>query len=354
MTFATLHDVARSAGVSYATVDRVVNDRGGVALKSVVRVQDAIDQLGYERDMSAANLARKRVYHFHFLLPDDSNDFFRVLNDALIASKEQPNLFRIALEITRIPAFSEEALIAALNKIDLSTADCVCVVALDTPAVIEAIARARASGLKIVTLVSDIKAAARDCYVGIDNVVAGKTAGRMMGLAHGRQAGVVLPIIGANRAQDHTHRLDGFRDVLRTHFPKVVLLDPVKSRDDAQTVGEALTSAWKDRPDLTGVYNIGAGNAGLIDWVRGISPDHRPAVVIHELLPVSRAALKDGLIDAVIDQKPYETISQALRIMRLLVDDQPVPQLAPVITPAIYLSENLPPLTPLQDRKPNE
>ncbi len=55
MKFATLHDVAETAGVSYATVDRVVNRRGGVAHKSVVRVQDAIEKLGYVRDETAAN-----------------------------------------------------------------------------------------------------------------------------------------------------------------------------------------------------------------------------------------------------------------------------------------------------------
>lgn len=344
MSFATLHDVARAAGVSYATVDRVVNARGGVAQKSVVLVKNAIDLLGYERDVSAANLSRKRVYRFHFLLPDDSNDFFRALNDALYAHKEQPNLFRIGIKTTRIAAFSEQAFVDALDGIDTATTDCVCAVALDAVAVVAAVKRARTRGLKVLTLVSDLAADERDHYVGIDNLVAGKTAGRMMGLAHARQTGCVLPIIGANRAHDHIERLTGFRDIIQTHFPKVTLLEPVKSRDEAATINQVLTQAWDTYPTLTGVYNIGAGNEGLIDWVRGIAPTDRPVMVIHELLSGSRAALEAGLIDAIIDQKPYEAIGEALRIMRLLVDGQPAPPAAPAITPAIYLCENLPPL----------
>ncbi|AGI67959.1 hypothetical protein OAN307_c23430 [Octadecabacter antarcticus 307] len=342
--FATLLDVAQSAGVSYATADRVVNKRGGVAQKSVVRVQDAIEKLGYERDEMAANLARKRVYRFHFLLPDDSNDFFAALNAALRSHQNQSNLLRTRFHATRVPAFSEAAIVDALDSIDPAITDCVCLVAFDTPTVTAAVRRAKMRGLKIVTLVSDIAAIERNHYVGIDNLVAGKTAGRMMGLAHTSRAGRVLPIIGANRAYDHTQRLRGFRELLQTHFPSVHLLDPVKSHDEALTIHRVLGDAWAAHPDLTGVYNVGAGNDGLIDWVSGIAPMTRPVMVIHELLPKSRAALEVGLIDAVIDQKPYEAIGEALRIMRQLVDAKSVTQDATLITPAIYLCENLPPI----------
>jgi LacI family transcriptional regulator len=358
LKFATLHDVAETAGVSYATVDRFVNGRGGVAHKSVVRVQDAIEKLGYERDETAANLARKRVYRFHFLLPDDSNDFFHALNAALGSQLTQSNLLRTRFQTTRVPAFSEAGLAEALDGIDPARTDCVCVVAFDTPIVIAAVRRAKVRGLKIVTLVSDIATTERNHYVGIDNLVAGKTAGRVMGLAHTRRVGCILPIIGANRAYDHTQRLHGFRDLMQAHFPAVRLLDPVKSHDEPTTIRSVLSDAWAAHPDLTGVYNVGAGNDGLIDWVGGIAPMTRPIMVIHELLPNSRAALAAGLIDAVIDQKPHEAIGQALRIMRQLVDAQMVTQDTSLISPAIYLCENLPPITAipskLSHRIPNQ
>lgn len=344
MKFTTLLDVARSARVSYATVDRVVNDRGGVAKKSVLRVQDAIEKLGYERDESAANLARKRIYRFHFLLPDDSNDFFNALNTALRFHQNQSNHLRILFQTTRVPTFSEVAMVNALDKIDHITTDCVCLVAIDRPNVIAAILRAKARGLKIVTLVSDLTTTERNHYVGIDNLVAGRTAGRLMGLAHTRRVGCVLPIIGADHAFDHTQRLHGFRDLMQTHFPTVRLLDPVRSHDEALRIHRVVSDVWTANPDLTGVYNIGAGNDGLFKWVSGIAPMTRPIMIIHELLPTSRTALEAGLIDAVIDQKPNEAIGEALRIMRQLVDNQPLKKDTCLITPAIYLCENLPPV----------
>jgi LacI family transcriptional regulator len=350
LRFATLHDVAAAAGVSHAAVDRVVNAQGGVVQESVERVQEANNFLGYQRDVSAANLAGNRVYRFHFVLPDDSNDFFRVLSDALTARTRQPDMFRTRVATTRMPAFSEKALIDALDLMSLENADCICVVALDVPGVIAAIARAR--GLKVLTVVSDIATQARDNYVGIDNLVAGRTAGRMLGLSHGRGSGAVLPIIVVHEAQDHMERLSGIREILVAHLPAVQLLDPVKSGDAAATLHQVLTVAWRSFLQVTGVYNIGAGNDGLFDWLRSVAPDTRPVVVIHELPPASRAALETGLIDAVIDQKTYKIINQALQITRMLVDIPTASQSVPIITPEIYLRENLSPLSSSTDRNP--
>jgi LacI family transcriptional regulator len=51
----TVNDIAREAGVSLATVDRVLNARPGVRARTINAVNDAISRLGYVRDMAAAN-----------------------------------------------------------------------------------------------------------------------------------------------------------------------------------------------------------------------------------------------------------------------------------------------------------
>ena len=60
----TVHDIARSAGVSLATVDRVLNGRPGVRRVTQQKVEGAIAELGYVRDVAAANLAKGRTYAF--------------------------------------------------------------------------------------------------------------------------------------------------------------------------------------------------------------------------------------------------------------------------------------------------
>ena len=56
-----MSDVARTAGVSVATVSKVVNGRWGVAQSTVDRVQQIIKQLGYEADLGAQSLRSHRT-----------------------------------------------------------------------------------------------------------------------------------------------------------------------------------------------------------------------------------------------------------------------------------------------------
>jgi len=56
-----MSDVARTAGVSVATVSKVVNGRWGVAEATVDRVQQVIQQLGYEANLGAQGLRSHRT-----------------------------------------------------------------------------------------------------------------------------------------------------------------------------------------------------------------------------------------------------------------------------------------------------
>ena len=75
MTRVTAQDVAKEAGVSLATVDRVLNHRKGVRESTIERVTAAMDRLNFVRDQAAANLARGRSYTFTFIVPAGETAF---------------------------------------------------------------------------------------------------------------------------------------------------------------------------------------------------------------------------------------------------------------------------------------
>ncbi|MTD13990.1 LacI family DNA-binding transcriptional regulator [Nakamurella sp. YIM 132087] len=55
-----MHDVARLAGVSHMTVSRVLNNHPSVAESTRAKVQAAIDELGYRRNVAARTLVTRR------------------------------------------------------------------------------------------------------------------------------------------------------------------------------------------------------------------------------------------------------------------------------------------------------
>jgi LacI family transcriptional regulator, galactose operon repressor len=338
----TLSDVARHAGVSYSTADRVVNRRGNVAAKSAAKVLTAIEELGYARNVAAANLSQKRVYRFGFVIPVGHNSFFRKVRAILEREREALLARRTAIEIVDVAAFDPQALVAVADRLADQALDGVAIVGIEGEGVASAMDNLRKAGIAVVTLVSDLDQPARAAYVGIDNVSAGRTGARLMGLAHGTGAGLVQPIVGALSARDHRDRLTGFCEVMKARFPLIEVLPEIEGRDRHELVDRLVKEAFAAHPDITGIYSLGAGNSGLARRLRqrpAAAP--RPTVIVHELGNDTRQALEDGVFDIVIDQRPEEEIARALTLMRDLSDRVPIAETAPII-PAIIVKENLP------------
>ena len=66
----TIRDVAARAGVSVATVSKVINSRYGVAAETHARVQAVIDELGYEASLVAQSLRNHRTNVIGILIAD--------------------------------------------------------------------------------------------------------------------------------------------------------------------------------------------------------------------------------------------------------------------------------------------
>ncbi len=66
----TIGDVARAAGVSIPTVSKVINRRDGVAPATMVRVQQVVDDLGYETSLVARSLRSSRTGVIGILVPE--------------------------------------------------------------------------------------------------------------------------------------------------------------------------------------------------------------------------------------------------------------------------------------------
>ena len=90
---ATLHDVARVAGVSIKTVSNVVNDYPYIRPETRARVEAAIAELGYQPNPSARSLRSGRTGLIGLAVPELSlSSYFAELADRMIAAAEQRGL----------------------------------------------------------------------------------------------------------------------------------------------------------------------------------------------------------------------------------------------------------------------
>ena len=337
----TIQDVAREAGVSVATVDRVLNRRSGVRSETVKRVEAAADKLAYQPDRLAARLARARDYRFCFILPTGTNTFMQALQGEVERTAERLTAERVRIAVRMVDVFDGLALAEELEALG-DDFDGVAVVALDHPAVREAINGLADSGVKVVTLVSDAPGAKRVHYVGIDNTAAGRTAAMLLGRFVGPRRGKVGLIAGSLALRDHVERQFGFEQIMAREFPDLEVLPVREGRDDFEKVEAVTTALLEETPDLVGIYNVGAGNRGIVAALEATGRLGEVVFIAHDLTPFTRKQLVRGAIDAVVNQDPGHEARSAARVLLSACEGTPIVADQERIRIDVFLRDNIP------------
>ncbi|MDB5623570.1 MAG: substrate-binding protein [Devosia sp.] len=331
--------MARAAGVSLATVDRVLNGRAGVRAATAEKVEAAMLAIGFQRDLSASLLARGRDLQVVFLLPDRSNEFMESLAQAVERRARSAAGERLDLHLRRLRPLDAQALARELDALHPGACDCAVIVGSETPSVLRAVESAQRRGIAVVTLVSDLPGSARRHFIGIDNRAAGRTAASLLGRFC--PTGAVAVIAGSLSLRDHQDRLEGFGAVMAAEFPRLELLGPVEGYDEPQQTRSLVEELLARNAGLAGIYNLGAGNAGLVAALTASSPAGAVRVIAHELTPSTRAGLASGCIDVVLDQNPDNEIRQALRAARQSALGGSAKIATDPIEIAVFLRDNL-------------
>ncbi|MDR3514916.1 MAG: LacI family DNA-binding transcriptional regulator [Azospirillaceae bacterium] len=338
----TIRDVAAEAGVSLATVDRVLNDRKGVSAATISRVRAAVDHLDFRRDAFAASLATSREHRFLFVLPESGRNSFMANLDREV----QAAAGRLAdqrIRIRRVPyhEFNDADLCRVLDGISAEECMGVAVVAVDTPSVREAINTLVGRGVGVVTLVSDVTPSRRLDCIGINNMSAGRVAASLIGRFLGGRAGKIATVAGSLVLFDHADRLHGFNQTMAREFPQLLILPVIEGRDDSAATRPLVAGLLAQHPDLVGIYSMGAGNRGIIEALEASGRQRDVVVVAHELTAHSRRALIAGTFDAVIHQEAADEVENAVRALKAFADGQ-VGYVPPRVRIDIFVRDNLP------------
>lgn len=337
----TLEEVARAAGVSLATADRALNGRPGVREQTRRKIEDAARRLSYRPDRAAAALARGQRWRFCFVLPVGDNVFMSQLAQAVRETAAWMAEERADIELIHVDVL--EGPVLARKLVELGPRyHGLAVVALDHPAVREAIDALIAAGRHVVTLVSDVPTSRRHHYVGLVNFAAGRTAGTLLGRFVGARSGTVGVIAGSLALRDHAERLAGFVQALSEVAPHLCLAPTRESRDDrvlTQATSEELLAAY---PGLVGLYVIGAGKRGAAAALEQAGRAREVVFVGHELTVDTRRFLLSGTMDAVINQDAGHEARSAARVLLAHCEGRAINPDQERIRIDVFVKDNLP------------
>lgn len=315
----TTKDLALAAGVSRATVDRVLNRREGVQQKTVDKVNAAIAELGFVRNIAAANLAKSRTYQFLFVLPKSGDQF---LSEILRHISESETVFTADMVSSTVHHINENdphEIAEFLGTLSPETLDGVAIMAPETPQVRDAILRLQERGVHALPFISN-QTLTGDHWVGVDNMAAGATAGTLLGRFLPQEPGKLLVIADSIQSRDSLERRSGFDNVINASFTHLDTLPSLETYGSEVRADRIISTAFQLYKSIVGVYILSSEARVPLSILRHTPSAQSAVVIAHERTPATVDALVDGTLDAVITQDPGHLVRSAIRKLRALTD----------------------------------
>jgi len=313
----TIADLASTAGVSIATVNRILAGSASVRPRTMQRVQEAASTIGFYGLGSIE--ARKREatprYRLGFLLQQSHREWYRLIAEKIREAARRRRDEEVEPIIEFADRLDPEHIAGRLLVLG-ETCDAVSVIAADHPLVGQTIQTLKTRGKPVVTYITDQSAPDRAGHVGTDNWKIGRTAAWFIAKTV-RSPGRVAVFIGNHRYQCQDISDASFRSYVRESAGHLLVEDSRPTHEDPEQAYRIVSGLLQDLDDLVGIFVSGGGISGVLRALREAPAEKREAVslVCRDMGPETRKGLAEGLITAALVHPLDQTSEQLVQTM---------------------------------------
>ena len=336
----TIKDIATVAKVSRGTVDRVLNNRGGVNLEVEERVITIAKALGYKPNSAAKALStiKKRMV-FGVLLPSINNPFFVDLIAGINAAQNELKELGVKIILKETLGYDIDEHLKIIDELLAEEITALALLPLSDDRVVTKINEIVSSGIPVVTINSDIENSMRSCYIGTDFTQSGRLAAGLMGLINGQAK--VLILSGSHRLLSHKQRVNGFKEIVNNRFPGIQVVDTLECNDNNFLAYDLVSQSLKDRPEIDALYIKAEGIKGACEAVSKY-PERKIRIICFDDVPHVKRLINEGRISATICQQPFQQgLETVQKLFRFFVDNDNVAQKSILMENVIKIQENI-------------
>lgn len=313
----TIADLAKAAGVSVSTVNRILGASGNVRAATIQRVRDAAGEIGYY-GLGVIDARKKEAmprYRLAFLLQQSTRELYQLFGSKIReAARLWPDA-KIEAVVEFVDLLEPENIAGRLRALG-EACDAVAAIAADHPLIGQTIQALKTKGKPVVAYITDQSAPARAGFVGTDNWKLGRTAAWFIAQTTCRP-GRVAVLIGNHRYQCQDISDASFRSYMREHASHLIVDDSRPTHEEPKMAHRLVSQLLAEADDLVGIYIAGGGISGVLQALREGPEEQRRSIriVCRDIGPETRRGLAEGIITAALCHPLEQTSAQLVQTM---------------------------------------
>lgn len=229
---ATIKQIAELAGVSRGTVDRALNERGGVNHEVLKRIKDIAKELNYVPNPVAKALANsKNRVTIGVLINSGGNSFFDKVLVGINKAKREVLSYGVTLVLEEMTGYDPNVQLELIDKLMQTQISGLVITPINDSKVIKKLNQLTKLGIKITTLNADVTGVDKLCFVGCDYLKSGQTAAELLGQISSGEMSVCI-VTGSKKMLGHNQRIVGFGQILKECYPHIKVTEIAENNDD--------------------------------------------------------------------------------------------------------------------------
>lgn len=311
----TLREIAKLAGVSRGTVDRVIHGRGRVDKTVEKRILALMEQMGYKPNTVSRNLViQKQHLKLGLICRTDINGFWEELLTGVDAIASELAEYNVTVLRRYFNLFIPEEQIALIDELEHAGISGLVIVPLNDDRVRDRLRKLQAKGITVLIINSELEGFEPFCYIGSDYSKAGRTAAGLLHILAARQHTHLMILTGRQYMLSHMQRIQGFTDELARLKTPHTLIGQFDITSDPNFAYETMVALFKRYPETNAVYTV-AGNGSVCRVIQDLDLTEKIIHISFDLTPSTRQKLMDGNLTVCIGQEAYRQGYQPLKIL---------------------------------------
>lgn len=337
-------DIAKMAGVSVGTVDRVIHKRGRVSEENKKKVESILEMVNYQPNLMARSLASRKQYHLVAIIPSFfSGEYWEAISEGIDKAASELEAYNISVTKLFFNQYNNSTFEDITRNLLAEKVDGVLIATLFTDSVICLSHRLDECKIPYVYVDSNIKEQHQLAYFGTESFDAGVLAARLLMDKIPTTADILLARIihdGKNDSNQGTNRSEGFCQYLNEiGFSGKLHEIELKIDDDAYNFLK-LDELFETHPLVKGGVIFNSTCYILGNYLK-VREKRSVALVGYDLIERNTQLLSEGIITALVAQRPERQGYEGVRSLCNLLLFKQSPEKVNLMPIDILLKENL-------------